>query len=200
MPFSNPPALYQVWQNMRSRCRNPNNPSFANYGGRGITVCPAWEDYRTFERDMSPRPEGTTLDRIDNDKGYSPENCRWVDWKSQCRNQRKTKYITVEGVRYLARELSDISGKSVAVVARRAERGLPYHMVVSKDRIGPDDPAKPSRTRWAKADPLTHCKNGHEYTPENSFTNVRGYRECRECKRERSRKFAAKSRGRALHD
>jgi hypothetical protein len=194
MPFKEPPPLYQVWCNMRSRCRNPNNPYFHNYGGRGISVCPEWEDYRTFERDMGPRPNGTTLDRIDNDKGYSKDNCRWSDWSSQCRNMRKTTYVTIEGQRYVAADLADIAGKSASTIVARANRGLPYDVVVSKERVPPDDPAKASRARWAATPHKTHCPHGHEYTPENSITNTRGARECLTCKRKRSREHAAKAR------
>jgi hypothetical protein len=83
--------LYKTWQSMRQRCSNPNVKSFKNWGGRGITVCPEWDDFWVFVADMGDRPEGHTLDRIDNDKGYSPDNCRWASRHQQSINSRKVK-------------------------------------------------------------------------------------------------------------
>ena len=84
--------FYNTWYKMLSRCTNPKNSSYKNYGGRGITVCEEWLDVRNFVAwcDLThPNIEGVTLDRIDNDKGYSPENCRWADASTQNINQRK---------------------------------------------------------------------------------------------------------------
>lgn len=74
---------------MIQRCTNPNNPAWRLYGGRGITVCARWRDFPAFLADMGERPNGLTLDRIDNDRGYEPGNCRWATWSEQRSNQRR---------------------------------------------------------------------------------------------------------------
>jgi hypothetical protein len=77
------------WYAMRQRCLDQRHRSYANYGGRGITVCARWELFENFLADMGVRPPGTTLDRIDVNGDYTPENCRWADAKTQRRNQRQ---------------------------------------------------------------------------------------------------------------
>jgi hypothetical protein len=79
---------YRAWENMKSRCDNPNLPQWSDYGGRGITYCDEWKSFEGFLRDMGEPPSGTTLDRIDNEQGYSRANCRWADRVTQRLNQR----------------------------------------------------------------------------------------------------------------
>lgn len=80
---------YVTWMNMIQRTTNPRHPAWVNYGGRGIAVCPQWRDFRNFLADMGERPDGLTLDRIDNDAGYEPSNCRWATWHQQRVNSRR---------------------------------------------------------------------------------------------------------------
>lgn len=83
---------YRSWDSMKQRCLNPQAHGYHNYGGRGITVCERWLDYTYFLEDMGVRPENTSLDRIDNSKGYSKENCRWSTPKEQRINSRTYKH------------------------------------------------------------------------------------------------------------
>lgn len=89
--------FYHTWNGMVQRCTNPKNKNYKNYGGRGITVCEEWLDIRNFvdwAKATHPNIKGMTLDRIDNDKGYNPENCRWADVITQNINQRIKKNNT----------------------------------------------------------------------------------------------------------
>ena len=91
--------LYNTWAEMRKRCNDPRNSAYKNYGGRGIKVCKQWSLFSNFLADMGDRPEGFTLDRIDNNKGYSPGNCRWASRKTQAQNRRDNVWVLVDDVK-----------------------------------------------------------------------------------------------------
>lgn len=84
-------GAYRTWHCMMQRCTNPKHKRYSYYGGRGIAICSEWrEDFRNFYRDMGDRPEGLTLDRIDADKGYYKENCKWATLSEQNYNTRRS--------------------------------------------------------------------------------------------------------------
>lgn len=85
---------YKSWASMLQRCRNPKDPSFSLYGERGIRVCNEWLDFSNFLADMGERPEGTSLDRVDPNGDYTPENCRWATCSEQIANRRRYRPVS----------------------------------------------------------------------------------------------------------
>jgi len=184
MPFQIIPPLYHVWRSMRDRCLNSNSKAWPYYGGRGITICSRWDSFETFIADMGPRPDGYSLDRIDNNAGYSPENCRWADKQTQQRNQRRAVYVTVEGVKYRAIELAEMIGIKTDTIVDRANRGLPLCEVLSKVKLKGDASislALGGKANGERQKAKTHCPHGHEYSPENTGYTRQGWRKCRIC-------------------
>lgn len=102
---------YRTWKSMVARCTRTTHHAYARYGGRGIVVCDSWRDFTNFLADMGPRPTETTLDRIDGDGPYSPENCRWATWIEQQQNRRSN--VILEHL-----------GKSQCVAAWAREYGI----------------------------------------------------------------------------
>ncbi len=85
-----------IWRAMRQRCANPRSKGYRHYGGRGIRVCERWrESFDQFLSDVGFKPDGMSLDRIDNDRGYEPGNCRWVTQHEQMRNTRANRLLTI---------------------------------------------------------------------------------------------------------
>ena len=125
---------YHAWSGMLQRCKNPKNKFFHRYGGRGISVCERWNDFQSFFADMGEKPMGLSLDRIDNDKGYSPENCRWATTNQQVRNRAVTLCVEHEGRMMDVVELAERHGLSRKLVAERLKRGLSIEDALSNVR------------------------------------------------------------------
>lgn len=89
--------LYKTWRGMMQRCRDPNSKAYRYYGARGIDVCARWSDFAAFLSDMGEPPTGYMLDRIDGNRGYSPDNCRWVTRSEQMKNRSISVRITYNG-------------------------------------------------------------------------------------------------------
>jgi hypothetical protein len=111
---------YETWKAMVGRCHNPRNRAYHRYGGRGISVCDRWRDFTAFLADMGERPSGLTIDRIDNDKGYEPGNCRWAGWHAQNQNRRSTKLDQAS-----AAALRGATREEIRRIAR--DRGVTVH-------------------------------------------------------------------------
>ena len=116
---------YYTWQAMKRRCLDPNNKCFHLYGGRGIAVCDRWmNSFSNFLLDMGPRPfKGAHIDRVDSEKGYSLENCRWATPQQNARNKRNTLKVCYNGVVESVCELADRVGLNPDAVRRRLRRG-----------------------------------------------------------------------------
>ena len=109
---------------MRQRCHYKDATGFRNYGGRGIKVCDRWmNSFENFFADMGDRPQGMSLDRIDNDKDYSPENCKWSTVVEQGTNQRTNRFIEHEGERLTLMQWSRRTGLSKHTISRRIIKG-----------------------------------------------------------------------------
>lgn len=116
---------YHAWAAMRRRCNGTWHPSYKNYGGRGIKVCERWSVFKNFLADMGPMPVGASIDRIDNNRGYTPDNCRWTDRKTQARNRRGCLYLTIDGVSRHIKSWCELRGVKYTSVMSRRRRGVP---------------------------------------------------------------------------
>lgn len=118
-------AEYRVWLGMKGRCLNPKSPGYPGYGGRGITMCARWQgSYETFLADMGRRPSPKhSLDRIDNDKGYEPGNCRWATQREQERNKRSNRRVTFRGKTQTVTEWAEETGINFHTIKGRLNRG-----------------------------------------------------------------------------
>lgn len=120
--------LYNAWRGIKKRCRLRSNYNYELYGGRGVDVCDEWYDsYENF-RDWSLKngyKEGLTIDRIDVDGDYEPNNCRWVDWKTQENNRRNTVYVEYKGKTYPRAVLAYKLGVSNQALSYRQKNNIP---------------------------------------------------------------------------
>jgi hypothetical protein len=114
---------YKAWLSMRQRCLNPNNPAYKNYGGRGITIDPRWNTFDQFLADMDQAPDGMSIERIDNEKGYGPDNCKWASRIEQGRNTRKCRVITHDGKTQTLAEWADQYGINRQTLGKRLDNG-----------------------------------------------------------------------------
>lgn len=150
--------LYRIWKAMRSRCNNQNTAAFPNYGGRGISVCDEWDSFVKFREWalQNGYTDELSIDRKDNDKGYSPENCRWATRKEQNNNQRSNRLIEFRGELKTLTEWASIMGLSFSCVDDRLRRGwsvekaLTTHSDFRPSRLLVMDGVAKTITEWAR--------------------------------------------------
>jgi hypothetical protein len=165
---------YYAWAAMLQRCYNPNNSFYKRYGARGITVCERWKNsFADFYSDMGAKPANTSIDRIDNNGNYEPSNCRWATQKAQLANREITKKLEVDGRRTALSELAESAGLSRKSVNARINAGWSVEDALNK----------PMREN------MTHCRKGHEYTPENLRFDKVGAKVCKECSRLKTARY-----------
>ena len=116
---------YRIWMAMHSRCRYPSQDGFKNYGGRGVTVCERWAEFPAFLADMGECPNGYSIDRIDNDRGYEPGNCRWASRIEQNLNRRGIVWYEVGGKRLCERDAARALGVAPTTLWKRRANGAP---------------------------------------------------------------------------
>jgi len=125
---------YSIWGLIKGRCSNPNLESYKNYGGRGVRMCHRWlSSFDNFYSDIGPRPSKQhTVERIDNNKGYGPDNCRWATRKEQAQNRRVNIYVTHEGERVTLTEAARRSGINWGTLRKRWIKGKDLFAPVRK--------------------------------------------------------------------
>lgn len=132
---------YRAWISMRSRCFNPKVKSYKDYGGRGITVSDRWKDsFPNFLADMGPRPLRHTLERTDNEKGYSAENCKWATWKENLNNRRSSRFVEIDGRRLTVAQWCEELGVPRARVQERMKWGWPVERALTTPARNPGRP------------------------------------------------------------
>lgn len=147
---------YRAWQTMRLRCLNPSNRAYPAYGGRGITVCDRWlDDFEAFLADVGAKPSARhELDRIDNNRGYEPSNCRWVTRSQNDRNRRSTLWVDYRGERRRLIDLCEQFGTWLDTVKFRLEHGWTMEAAVEtptraqangRGRFNPSEQVIPQR-------------------------------------------------------
>lgn len=123
--------FYEIWLNMVRRCTDENNAAYTNYGGRGITICQEWLSFDAFYDDMFSSYTGeTTLDRINNNKGYSPDNCKWSTRQEQNNNRRSNRYIEMNGETHTLAEWCKIYNQNYKTVHARLQKGWDFDKAI----------------------------------------------------------------------
>ena len=127
-------ATYRVWRGLLSRCRNPSVKGYKDYGGRGIKVCDRWLSFESFLQDMGKRPAGKSIDRIDPNGDYEPNNCRWATADEQQSNKRSNVFVEIDGVVRTQSQWQRILGVPYSTLSLRISKGMsPKDALLSGD-------------------------------------------------------------------
>lgn len=118
-------AEFRSWTGIRQRCGNPTNPAYRHYGGRGISLCERWQTFENFYADMGPKPSPKhSIERIDNDKGYYKDNCRWATAQEQANNRRSSRLIQFNGETRTLAQWCVFLGVPQSTLWNRLNRGV----------------------------------------------------------------------------
>lgn len=146
---------YHSWASMLQRCTNPNTMHYKRYGGRGVSVCPTWYDFENFLADMGERPDNCTLDRVNNDEGYSKDNCRWATKQQQANNKASSRKVSINGVSHTVTEWCSLLGVSKNTVWAR----------INKYGMSPIDAlTRPKQDRRASAVAMTASRMSTKFS------------------------------------
>lgn len=178
--------IYRIWAGILTRCTNPRAASYEDYGGRGIYVCPRWQKFENFLFDMGDPGLTATIERVNNDGPYEPENCRWASKADQNNNKRTNRLITHGGETMSAAQWANKLGIPRTTIIRRLNSGKPPKLVLSKESLPHAILGKPPPIAAIRR-ALTHCKAGHEFTAENTYLKPNGGRGCNHCRRAKSK-------------
>lgn len=150
--------LYGRYNHMLARCYNPRDAAYKNYGGRGITVCDRWrESFAAYVADMGECPAGYSIDRIDNDGPYSPENCRWATRHEQNMNKRHQKPITHGGVTLPMKQWAERLGIDYSVLHKRIScSGMTFGEAIAYTQLHTHDGVTLSLKGWAERVGMNH--------------------------------------------
>ena len=124
---------HRIWQAMLTRCRNPRAPNFQHYGGRGIKVCERWLEFENFYADMGECPENFSIDRIDVNGDYAPENCRWASRKEQANNTRSNVFFEFNGERLTRTQWEEKLGMGKTTLRNRLRSGVSVADALTKE-------------------------------------------------------------------
>lgn len=167
---------YKSWTHMRARCFNPNDAKFPDYGGRGITVCERWASFENFIADMGEPPPGTTIDRINNDGDYEPENCRWATSKMQANNRRSSRIVCAFGESLTLAAWSERVGISQNALWYRLNSGWSTEKALTaptKNKLIEKDGRRQTVAQWAMelglSTTLIHHRLKRGWIPEKAL-------------------------------
>lgn len=177
--------LINIWENMRQRCYNPKSARYLRYGGRGIKICDEWinkngkNNFILWGLNNGYKPD-LSIERIDINKNYCPENCRWIKLSEQNKNTKRTIFVTHNGITMCVSDwCKKLNLKSNTIYCRAKKNGGDYYKAIFEFK------------KYKKGE-KTHCKNGHEYTFENTLYDKNGYRICKICNKINHKRFKEK--------
>jgi hypothetical protein len=192
---------YSTWCGMKQRCYNPTSKFYPYYGGRGIKICDRWlNSFENFFADMGERPDNHTIDRIDNEQGYSPKNCKWATRSEQQKNRRCNRFVTLNGITKTAMEWSEETGIAHQTLYARIDLGWkPEDILKLEKQINKKGLELGGLANGAKQRAKTQCKFGHSFDDANTSW-YKGARRCKTCHREAEAIRVAKKRALKLHN